>query len=78
MCPLVAYARILRHGRKRGYRIADSGYQIDGYLMTCQNNTEKPVLQTRLTLMYANKNCLLLCDALTISFSLLFIVNGLL
>ena len=71
MCPLVAYARILRHGRKRGYR-------IDGYLMTCQNNTEKPVLQTRLTFMYANKNCLLLCDALTISFSLLFIVNGLL
>ena len=39
MCPLVAYARILRHGRKRGY-------WIDGYLMTCQNNTEKPVLQT--------------------------------
>ena len=75
MCPLVAYARILRHGRKRGYRIADG---IDGYLMTCQNNTEKPVLQTRLTFMYGNKNCLLLCDALTISFSLLFIVNGLL
>ena len=66
-----------------GYRILDSGYRIDGYRtdgyqMTCQNNTEKPNLQTRLTFMYTNKNCLLLCDALTISFSLLFIVNGLL
>ena len=31
MCPLVAYARILRHGRKRGYRIADTGRWIPNH-----------------------------------------------